>query len=104
MTVHIYDELVKETNLSSLQAALLVHISHMIRFGQSVSKHKIVLFTEIANDDMMCIYESNDSLVTSRIPSSDMWKKLITTGEAFNNPHKMDLNIYFPLSIMAVRR
>ena len=53
---------------------LLVHISHMIRFGQSVSKHKIVLFTEIANDDMMCIYESNDSLVTSRIPSSDMWK------------------------------
>ena len=56
MTVHIYDELVKETNLSSLQAALLVHISHMIRFGQSVSKHKIVLFTEIANDDMMCIY------------------------------------------------
>ena len=83
MTVHIYDELVKETNLSSLQAALLVHISHMIRFGQSVSKHKIVLFTEIANDDMMCIYESNDSLVTSRISSSDMWKKLITTGESF---------------------
>ena len=40
MTVHIYNELVKETSLSSLQASLLVHISHMIRFGQSVSKHK----------------------------------------------------------------
>ena len=97
MTVHIYDELVKETNLSSLQAALLVHISHMIRFGQSVSKHKIVLFTEIANDDMMCIYESNDSLVTSRIPSSDMWKKLITTGESFQQSTQNGFEYLFPI-------
>lgn len=97
MTVHIYDELVKETNLSSLQAALLVHISHMIRFGQSVSKHKIVLFTEIANDDMMCIYESNDSLVTSHIPSSDMWKKLITTGESFQQSTQSGFEYLFPI-------
>ena len=97
MTVHIYDELVKETNLSSLQAALLVHISHMIRFGQSVSKHKIVLFTEIANDDMMCIYESNDSLVTSRISSSDMWKKLITTGESFHQSTQSGFEYLFPI-------
>ena len=70
MVEHIYDELVKATNLSSLQVALLLHISHMIRFGESVSKHKIILFTYISDDDlseMICISASDDSLVTSRI-------------------------------------
>ena len=100
MTVHIYDELVKETSLSSLQASLLVHISHMIRFGQSVSKHKIVLFTCITDDvscEMMCISEVADSLVTSRIQGSDMWKKLINTGECIQQSTQNGFEYLFPI-------
>lgn len=100
MTVHIYNELVKETSLSSLQASLLVHISHMIRFGQSVSKHKIVLFTYITDDascEMMCISEVADSLVTSRIQGSDMWKKLINTGECIQQSTQNGFEYLFPI-------
>ena len=100
MVEHIYDELVKATNLSSLQVALLLHISHMIRFGESVSKHKIILFTYISDNDlseMICISASDDSLVTSRIASSDMWKKLINSGKCFQQSTQSGFEYLFPI-------
>ena len=46
---------------------------------------------------MMCISEVADSLVTSRIQGSDMWKKLINTGECIQQSTQNGFEYLFPI-------
>lgn len=104
MSRDIYEELLRYTPLDSLQSSLLVHVSKLLVFGESVTRHRITIYTPLIRtskkeekQQVLCICAQKSELTVVRRSSSFLWNRLLQTGNALQDTQYHGYEYVFPI-------